>query len=101
MLGTYLRLLQEKRNREIVEVYVKNIGCLKHAANQGSPPQDGVTMIMAKDSDGRKLNRIPEYDRVQNGKTIHVSAHVRSIRSDCKKQRKNDYNFFKDCAMAI
>ena len=35
-------------------------------------------MIMAKDSDGRKFNRIPEYDRVQNGKTIHVSAHVRS-----------------------
>ncbi len=35
MLGTYLRLLQEKRNREIVEVYVKKInnGCLKHAAN--------------------------------------------------------------------
>lgn len=33
MLGTYLRLLQEKKNREIVEVYVKNKGCLKHAAN--------------------------------------------------------------------
>lgn len=58
-------------------------------------------MIMAKDSDGRKLNRIPEYDRVQNGKTIHVSAHVRSNRSDCKGQRKNDCNFFKDCAMAM
>ena len=37
-----------------------------------------ATMIMAKDSDGRKFNRIPEYDRVQNGKTIHVSTHVRS-----------------------
>lgn len=45
-------------------------------------------MIMAKDSDGRKFNRIPEYDRVQNGKTIHVSAHVRSNRSDCKGQKK-------------
>lgn len=45
-------------------------------------------MIMAKDSDGRKFNRIPEYDRVQNGKTIHVSAHVRSNRSDCKRQKK-------------
>lgn len=58
-------------------------------------------MIMAKDSNGRKFNRIPEYDRVQNGKTIHVSAHVRSNRSDCKGQKKNDCNFFKDCAMAM
>lgn len=34
MLGVYLRLLQEKRNREIVEDYVKiNNGCLKHVAN--------------------------------------------------------------------
>lgn len=31
-------------------------------------------MIMAKDSDGRKFNRNPEYNRVQNGKTIHVST---------------------------
>lgn len=45
-------------------------------------------MIMAKDSDGRKFNRIPEYDRVQNGKTIHVSAHVRSNRSDCKRSKE-------------
>ena len=58
-------------------------------------------MIMARDSDGRKFNRIPEYDRVQNGKTIHVSAHVRSNRSDLKVKRKNDCNFFKDCAMAM
>lgn len=43
---------------------------------------------MAKDSNGRKFNRIPEYDRVQNGKTIHVSAHVRSNRSDSKGQKK-------------
>lgn len=47
-----------------------------------------VTKTMAKDSDGRKFNRIPEYDRVQNGKTIHVSGHVRSNRSDCKGQKK-------------
>ena len=50
-------------------------------------------MIMAKDSDGRKFNRIPEYNRVQNGKTIHVSAHVRSNRSDCKGMKKNDFSF--------
>ena len=54
----------------------------------GNPATGRVTMIMAKDSDGRKFNRIPEYDRVQNGKTIHVSAHVRSNRSDCKGQKK-------------
>ena len=54
----------------------------------GIPATGRATMIMAKDSDGRKFNRIPEYDRVQNGKTIHVSAHVRSNRSDCKGQKK-------------
>lgn len=53
-----------------------------------APATGRVRMIMAKDSDGRKFNRIPEYDRVQNGKTIHVSAHVRSNRSDCKGQKK-------------
>lgn len=52
------------------------------------PATGRVRMIMAKDSDGRKFNRIPEYDRVQNGKTIHVPAHVRSNRSDCKGQKK-------------
>ena len=45
-------------------------------------------MIMAKDSEGRKYNRIPVYDRVQDGKVIHVSAHVRSNRNDCKGQKK-------------
>ena len=55
-------------------------------------------MIMAKDSDGRKFNRIPEYDRVQNGKTIHVSEAIEAI---VKVKRKNDCNFFKDCAMAM
>lgn len=45
-------------------------------------------MIMAKDSEGRKFNRIPAYDRVQDGKVIHVPAHIRSNRSDCKGQKK-------------
>lgn len=49
---------------------------------------------MAKDSEGRKYNRIPAYDRVQDGKVIHVPAHVRSNRIDCKGQRrKNDCSF--------
>ena len=45
-------------------------------------------MIMAKDSEGRKFNRIPAYDRVQDGKVIHVPAHIRSNRSDCKGHKK-------------
>ena len=40
--------------------------------------------VMAKDSKGRKFNRIPKHDRVQNGKVIHVKAYVRSNRCDCK-----------------
>lgn len=52
------------------------------------PATGRATMIMAKDSEGRKFNRIPKYDRVQNGKTVHVSAHVRSNRSDSKGQKK-------------
>ena len=52
-----------------------------------------ATMIMAKDSDGRKFNRIPGYDRVQNGKTIHVYALVRNNRSYCKEQKKNNCSF--------
>ena len=43
---------------------------------------------MAKDSAGRKFNRIPAYDRKQNGKTIHVSEHIRSNRSDSKGKKK-------------
>lgn len=58
-------------------------------------------MTIANDSDGRKFNCIPKYDLVQNGETIHVSAHVRSNRGDCKGQKKNDCNFFKDCVMAM
>ena len=41
---------------------------------------------MAKDSEGRKFNRIPAYDRVQDGKV--VPAHIRSNRSDCKGHKK-------------
>jgi hypothetical protein len=44
--------------------------------------------IMAKDSEGRKFNRIPAYDRVLDGKVIHVPAHIRTNRSDCKGQKK-------------
>lgn len=46
-----------------------------------------VMQNMAKDSEGRKFNRIPEYVRVQDGKVIHVCAHIRSNRSDCKGQK--------------
>ena len=49
------------------------------------PPAKGqVMMLMAKDSKGRKFNRIPEYVREQNGKPVRVKAHIRSNRSDCK-----------------
>lgn len=41
-------------------------------------------MIMAKDSAGRKFNRIEAYDREVNGKTIHVREHVRSNGRTCK-----------------
>ena len=37
---------------------------------------------MAQDKAGRKFNRIPEYTREQNGKTIHVREYVRSNRKD-------------------
>ena len=43
--------------------------------------------VMAKDSKGRKFNRIPEYVRKQNGKTVHVKAYIRSNRSDCKGEQ--------------
>ena len=42
---------------------------------------------MAKDSDGRKFNRIPRYDRLQNGKIVHVKPHVRSNKKDCKGKK--------------
>ena len=43
---------------------------------------------MAKDSNGRKFNRIPEHTRNVNGKTIKVKGHVRSNRSDSRGENK-------------
>lgn len=40
------------------------------------PRMGRVTMIIARDSDDRKFNCIPEYGRVQNWKNIHMAAHV-------------------------
>ncbi len=39
---------------------------------------------MAKDSDGKKYNRIPGYTRKVGGKTVSVRPHVRSNRTDSK-----------------
>jgi hypothetical protein len=49
-----------------------------------TPVKDRCKYDMAKDNKGRKFNRIPEYVRKQNGKTVYVKAHARSNRSDCK-----------------
>ena len=46
---------------------------------------------MAKDNKGRKFNRIPEYDRKQNGKTIHVKSHIRSNKKDCIGSKCTSY----------
>lgn len=43
---------------------------------------------MAKDSDGRKYNRIPEHTKVVNGKKVTVREHVRSNRNDSKGTSK-------------
>ncbi len=40
--------------------------------------------IMAKDSSGKKFNRIPEHKRKVDGKTITVKEHIRSNRKDSK-----------------
>lgn len=37
---------------------------------------------MAKDSEGRKFNRIPGYTRTSGGKKIKVKPHIRSNRKD-------------------
>lgn len=37
---------------------------------------------MAKDSNGKKFNRIPEHTKNVNGKTITVKEHIRSNRKD-------------------
>ncbi|WP_279131288.1 hypothetical protein [Butyricimonas virosa] len=39
---------------------------------------------MAKDSTGKKFNRIPEYTKNINGKEIKVREHIRSNRKDSK-----------------
>lgn len=60
---------------------------LKHVGNK-TPAKDRFKIVMAKDSEGRKFNRIPGYDREVNGKTVHVRPHVRSNRSDSKGEKK-------------
>lgn len=57
--------------------------CLKHATAKDPCQRTGMN-VMAKDSKGRKFNRIPKHDRVQNGKVVHVKAYVRNNRCDCK-----------------
>tara|TARA_R110002049_G_scaffold293455_1_gene478466 strand:+ start:1679 stop:1807 length:129 start_codon:yes stop_codon:yes gene_type:complete len=37
---------------------------------------------MAKDSNGKKFNRIPEHKKNVKGKTIIVKEHIRSNRKD-------------------
>ena len=49
-----------------------------------TPAKGQVLKLMAKDSKGRKFNRIPEYTREVNGKVIRVKAYIRSNRKDCK-----------------
>lgn len=51
-------------------------------------PEKAGILIMAKDGEGRKFNRIPAYDRVQDGKVIHVPEHIRSNRSVSTGVRK-------------
>ena len=43
--------------------------------------------IMAKDSAGKKFNRIPEHKRRVGGKTITVKEHIRSNRKDSKGKK--------------
>ncbi len=47
--------------------------------------------IMAKDSSGKKFNRIPEHKRKIGGKTITVKEHIRSNRKIVResKERKS------------
>jgi hypothetical protein len=42
---------------------------------------------MAKDSAGKKFNRIPEHKRRVGGKTITVKEHIRSNRKDSKGKK--------------
>ncbi len=42
---------------------------------------------MAKDSSGKKFNRIPEHTKVVDGKKIVVKEHIRSNRSDSRAKK--------------
>lgn len=42
---------------------------------------------MAKDSQGRKFNRIASYTKKIGGKTIKVKSHIRSNRNDSKGKK--------------
>lgn len=44
-------------------------------------------VLMAKDGNGKKFNRIPAHTREQNGKTVEVKEHVRSNRTDSKGKK--------------
>lgn len=44
---------------------------------------------MAKDSAGRKFNRIPGHTRQVDGKTVEVKPHIRSNRSDSNGKKKD------------
>lgn len=42
---------------------------------------------MARDSKGRKFNRIPKHTKIVNGKEVTVREHVRSNRRDSKGKK--------------
>lgn len=42
---------------------------------------------MARDSSGRKFNRIPKHTKVVNGRKNTVREHIRSNRSDSKGKK--------------
>lgn len=42
---------------------------------------------MAKDSDGKKFNRIPAHTKKKDGKIIKVKEHIRSNRKDSKGKK--------------
>jgi len=43
---------------------------------------------MAQDSEGRKFNRIPGYERKIGNKTVKVKPHVRSNQKDSSGKKK-------------
>jgi len=52
-----------------------------------TPAKGRVLTTMAKDSNGKKFNRIEQYDRVQNDKVIHVREHIRSNSKTCNGKK--------------